>query len=58
MKTVEHEQLLQAIHLRRREEAAAAPACTTNMILHGIDVPTNVRHDNTWLAPCARLRPA
>ncbi|MEZ5989860.1 MAG: N-6 DNA methylase [Planctomycetota bacterium] len=25
--------------------------CTTNMILHGIDVPTNVRHDNTLSRP-------
>ena len=25
--------------------------CTTNMILHGIDVPTNVRHDNTLARP-------
>jgi len=25
--------------------------CTTNMILHGLDVPTNVRHDNTLARP-------
>ncbi len=25
--------------------------CTTNMILHGIDVPINVRHDNTLARP-------
>jgi len=25
--------------------------CTTNMLLHGIDVPTNVRHDNTLARP-------
>ena len=25
--------------------------CTTNMILHGIDVPTNIRHDNTLSRP-------
>lgn len=25
--------------------------CTTNMILHGIDVPTNIRHDNTLKRP-------
>jgi type I restriction enzyme M protein len=30
--------------------------CTTNMILHGIDVPTNVRHDNTLAAPTTTAR--
>ena len=25
--------------------------CSTNMILHGIDVPTNIRHDNTLSRP-------
>ena len=25
--------------------------CTTNMILHGIDVPVNIRHDNTLSKP-------
>ena len=25
--------------------------CTTNMILHGIDTPTNIRHDNTLSRP-------
>ena len=25
--------------------------CTTNMILHGIDVPSNIRHDNTLARP-------
>ena len=25
--------------------------CTTNMILHGIDVPSNIRHDNTLSRP-------
>lgn len=25
--------------------------CTTNMILHGIEVPTNIRHDNTLARP-------
>jgi type I restriction enzyme M protein len=25
--------------------------CTTNMILHGIDIPSNIRHDNTLARP-------
>ncbi len=27
--------------------------CMTNLMLHGIDVPANVRHDNTLPRPCA-----
>jgi type I restriction enzyme M protein len=27
--------------------------CMTNLLLHGIDVPSNVRHDNTLARPCA-----
>jgi type I restriction enzyme M protein len=38
-------------HSRRGEEAAAAPAGTTNMILHGIEVPSQIRHDNTLARP-------
>lgn len=30
---------------------------TTNMILHGIDVPTNIRHDNTLKRPLADYGP-
>jgi type I restriction enzyme M protein len=32
--------------------------CTTNMLLHGIDVPSNIRHDNTLAARCATTAPA
>ena len=28
--------------------------CTTNMILHGIDVPSNIKHDNTLARPLIR----
>jgi hypothetical protein len=48
---------LQQQHPRRREEAAAAPAGTTNMLLHGIEVPSQIRHDNTLEPPAPRLRP-
>ena len=29
--------------------------CMTNLLLHGIDVPSNVRHDNTLAPAAARL---
>lgn len=32
--------------------------CTTNMILHGIDVPVNIRHDNTLARPLRDHGPA
>lgn len=32
--------------------------CTTNMILHGIDVPTNIRHDNALTRPLRDYDPS
>src|SRR5918992_1700496 len=34
-----------------REKAAPTHACVTNMLLHGIDDPSFVRHDNTLARP-------
>ncbi|MDT0606094.1 type I restriction-modification system subunit M [Croceitalea rosinachiae] len=31
--------------------------CTTNMILHGIDVPINIKHDNTLSRPMRDYKP-
>jgi type I restriction enzyme M protein len=51
VKTVEHEQLLQQSIFGVEKKPLPHLLCTTNMILHGIDVPTNVRHDNTLSRP-------
>ncbi len=51
VKTVEHEQLLQNSIFGVEKKPLPHLLCTTNMILHGIDVPTNVRHDNTLARP-------
>src|SRR5690606_32867027 len=32
--------------------------CTTNMLLHGIDTPTNIRHDNTLARPLRDYDPS
>lgn len=32
--------------------------CTTNMILHGIDTPINIKHDNTLSRPINSITPA
>lgn len=46
----DEEVLVKSIH---GVEKKALPhlLCTTNMILHGIDVPINIRHDNTLARP-------
>ncbi|MCM8597364.1 MAG: type I restriction-modification system subunit M [Candidatus Accumulibacter sp.] len=51
VRTVEHEQLLQQSLFGVEKKPLPHLLCTTNMILHGIDVPTNVRHDNTLSRP-------
>lgn len=51
VKTVEQEQLLQASIFGVEKKPLPHLLCATNMILHGIDVPTNVRHDNTLSRP-------
>ena len=51
VKTVEDEQRLQQSIHGVEKKPLPHLLCTTNMILHGLDVPTNVRHDNTLARP-------
>ncbi len=51
VKTVEDEQRLQQCIHGVEKKPLPHLLCTTNMILHGLDVPTNVRHDNTLARP-------
>ncbi|MDA7657679.1 type I restriction-modification system subunit M [Verrucomicrobia bacterium] len=44
------ETLISSIH-GVEKKALPHMLCTTNMILHGIDTPTNIRHDNTLSRP-------
>lgn len=46
----EAETLIESIH-GVEKKALPHMLCTTNMILHGIDTPTNIRHDNTLSRP-------
>lgn len=46
----DEEALIKSIH-GVEKKALPHMLCTTNMILHGIDTPTNVRHDNTLSRP-------
>jgi type I restriction enzyme M protein len=57
VKTVEDEaQLQDSIHGIEKKPMPHL-LCTTNMILHGIDVPSNIRHDNTLARPLISWTP-
>ena len=51
VKTVEDEARLQETIFGIEKKPMPHLLCTTNMILHGIDVPSNIRHDNTLARP-------
>lgn len=51
VKTVEAEATLQANIYGIEKKPLPHMLCTTNMILHGIEVPSNIRHDNTLARP-------
>lgn len=58
VKTVEDEaQLQNSIHGVEKKPMPHL-LCTTNMILHGIDVPSNIRHDNTLARPLISWGPS
>jgi len=51
VKTAEDERLLQNSIFGVEKKALPHLLCTTNMLLHGIEVPSNIRHDNTLARP-------
>ena len=51
VKTVEDEVTLRASLHAAEKKALPHLLCTTNMLLHGIDVPDQIRHDNTLARP-------
>jgi type I restriction enzyme M protein len=57
VKTVEDEAKLQASIFGIEKKPMPHMLCTTNMILHGIDVPSNIRHDNTLARPLISWEP-
>lgn len=50
-KTEEHERAIQDCFQGIEKKHLPHILCLTNMLLHGIDVPSNVRHDNTLARP-------
>jgi len=57
VKTVEDEAKLQASIYGIEKKPLPHMLCTTNMILHGIEVPSNIRHDNTLARPLISWEP-
>ncbi len=57
VKTVEDEATLQTSIHGIEKKPMPHLLCTTNMILHGIDVPSNIRHDNTLARPLVSWGP-
>ena len=57
VKTAEDEQLLQKSVFGVEKKALPHLLCTTNMLLHGIEVPSNIRHDNTLARPLRNYSP-
>ncbi|GAB3126663.1 type I restriction-modification system subunit M [Novispirillum itersonii] len=57
VKTVEDEKTLQGCIHGVEKKPLPHLLATTNMILHGIEVPTNIRHDNTLSRPLISYGP-
>ena len=51
VKTAKDEEILQASIRGFEKKALPHMLCVTNMILHGIDTPTSIKHDNTLNRP-------
>ena len=58
VKTVEDEAILQTSIHGVEKKPMPHLLCTTNMILHGIDVPSNIKHDNTLSRPLISWGPS
>lgn len=58
VKTADDEQVLQNSIFGVEKKPLPHLLCTTNMILHGIDVPANIRRDNTLARPLRDYGPA
>jgi type I restriction enzyme M protein len=58
VRTPEQEEQLQGLIRGVEKKPLPHLLCTTNMLLHGIDVPTNVRRDNTLARPLRDYGPS
>jgi type I restriction enzyme M protein len=51
VKTAQDEDILQNTVLGVEKKSLPYMLCTTNMLLHGIEIPLNIKHDNTLSRP-------
>jgi type I restriction enzyme M protein len=58
VRNTEQEALLQTSILGVEKKQLPHLLCVTNLMLHGIEVPSNVRHDNTLARPLRDVGPA
>ncbi|MCL4739570.1 MAG: type I restriction-modification system subunit M [Burkholderiaceae bacterium] len=58
VKNTEHEALLQTSILGTEKKQLPHLLCVTNLMLHGIEVPSQIRHDNTLARPLRDYTPA
>lgn len=58
VKTAEDEKILQNSIYGFEKKPMPHLLCITNMILHGIDVPINIKHDNTLARPLISWKPS
>jgi type I restriction enzyme M protein len=58
VKTAKDEAILQASIHGFEKKPMPHLLCITNMILHGVDVPSNIRHDNTLARPLISWGPS
>lgn len=57
VKTAKDREKLQSLIMGVEKKQLPHLLCTTNMLLHGIDTPSNVRHDNTLSRPLRDYSP-
>jgi len=57
VRTIEDERLLQSSIFGVEKKQLPHSLCITNMLLHDIDVPSNIKHDNTLARPLISYGP-
>lgn len=58
VKTPDEEKTLQQNIFGVEKKPLPHQLCTTNMILHGVEIPKNIRRDNTLAKPLTNISPA
>jgi len=57
VKTAEDKEILQKSVQGVEKKPMPHMLCVTNMLLHGIEIPSNIKHDNTLSRPLREIKP-